>query len=72
MEEQLGEARFFVQNVVAVRTFQTHRAARIIQKAERSRAALARRSAVIIVRATSCWLARGRFRRARIRRGIRR
>lgn len=72
VEEQLSEARFFVQNVVALRAFQTHRSARIIQKAERRRAELARRSAAVIVRATRCWLARGSLRRVRIRRGIRR
>eukprot|EP00903_Cladosiphon_okamuranus_P007234 g7021.t1 len=72
VEEQLNEARFFVHNVVALRAFQTHRSARIIQKAGRKRVELARRSAAIIVRATRCWLARGSLRRARIRRDIRR
>lgn len=72
VEEQLDEARFFVRNVVALRAFQTHRSARIIQKALRRRAKLAQRSSAIIVRATRCWLARGSLRRARIRRGIRR
>lgn len=72
VEEQLNEAKFFVKNVVALRAFQTHRSARIIQKSLRRRAELARRSASMIVRATRCWLARGSLRRARIRRGIRR
>lgn len=72
VEEQLNEAKFFVENMVALRAFQIHRCARIIQDVIRRWLSRRRQSAALLIRATRCWLARGVIRRARIRRDIRR
>lgn len=72
VEEQLEEACFVVNNMVAIQPIRQRRSARIIQHMVRRRAALARRSASVLIRAVRSWLARGRLRRARIRRSMRR
>lgn len=70
VNNQIEEAVFVVNNVVALQALRHHRSARVIQRMAQERAVLLRHSASVIARAVRYWLARGYLRRSRIRNSI--